>query len=275
MPELPEVETIVRQLRKEIKGRRFTSFRCNHPKMLVGHSVSSFRTKIKRRRILDVQRRGKIILCKLSGGLTLAMHLRLSGQLFLRNSEDPPDRFNHAKLGLGENLELRFNDLRKFGQFWLIPQKELKQNFDQIQKLGIDPLTRNFTFAHFKKILAGKSTKIKALLMDQTKISGIGNIYSDEALFRAGIQPRTPAQKISRQRLQKLYHAIQTVLKEGIRHQGTSVQSYRETHGQKGQHQNYLKVYHRTGKPCPKCGTKIERLKIGGRSAHFCPRCQK
>lgn len=275
MPELPEVETIVRQLNREIKGKTITDFICNTPKMLATHKLADFQKQIRNKKILNVKRRGKIILLELSGNLILAAHLRLTGQLFIRKATDPSDRFNRAIFKLGKNLELRFNDLRKFGQIWLLPKDELAQDLNRIQKLGPEPLDRDFTFEKFKKIIQDKKTKIKTLLMDQTKISGIGNIYSDEALFYAGIHPLTQTRKIPLLKLKKLYQGIKKVLQDAIQAHGTSDQWYREAHGQKGEYQNKLKVYHRTGQPCVRCGTKIARVKIGGRSAHFCPKCQK
>lgn len=242
--------------------------------MLVGYTKRRFANKIKGRKILDLQRKGKLLIFKLSGGVALVLHLRLTGQIFIRRPSDPPDRFNHAIISLGRNLELRFNDLRKFGQMWLLPQKEVLKNFDQIQKLGPDPLQKSFTFERFKQIITKRPTKIKALLLDQAKISGIGNIYSDEALFQAKIHPETPANKIPDQKTKKLYLAVRKVLQEAIRYRGTSDQWYREAHGRKGRYQLRLKVYHRSGQACPRCRRKIKRVKIGGRSAHFCPQCQ-
>jgi len=275
VPELPEVETIVRQLQKGIRGKTITAFSSDTPKMLIGYSLKKFQQTIQNRKIIKVKRKGKIILLELSGGLILAVHLRLTGQLFIRKPSDLPDKYNHAKFSLGKLCQLRFNDLRKFGQIWLLPKKELKKDFGKIQKLGPDPLEPKFTFQKFKKILKGKTAKIKTLLLDQAKISGIGNIYSDEALFLAKIHPETPADKIPPAKLQSLYRAIKKVLREAIKHHGTSDMWYREAYGKKGKHQLHLRVYHRTGSPCKKCKATIKRIKINNRSTHFCPRCQK
>ena len=275
MPELPEVETIVRQLNRKIKGKIITGFFCNAPKILATHKPADLQKQIKGRKILDVKRRGKIILLELSDKLVLAIHLRLTGQLFVRKASDPPDRFNHAIFYLDKNLELRFNDLRLFGQIWLYPKAQIEKNFDKIQKLGLEPFDPNFTLENFKKIIQNKKTKVKAFLLDQSKISGLGNIYSDEVLFYAGIHPNTPVGKIPENKLKRLYTGIKKVLRDAIEAQGTSVDTYRNIYGKKGQYALRLKVYQHTGKPCTKCGTKVTRIKIGGRSAHFCPRCQR
>lgn len=275
MPELPEVETIVRQLNREIKGKTITDFYCNSFKMLATHNYSIFRRTIKNKKILNIGRRGKIILLELSQNLVLAIHLRLTGQLFIRKPSAPSDPFNRAKFFLGKNLELRFNDLRRFGQIWLLKKEEVEKNFEKIQNLGPEPLDSDFTLEKFQEILHSKKTKIKALLMDQRIISGIGNIYSDEALFYAGIHPLTLANKILGDKLKKLHQGIKKILKDAILAQGTSVDTYRNIHGQKGTYEFKLKIYRRTGEPCFHCGTKIKRIKIGGRSAHFCPKCQK
>ncbi|MDD5627304.1 MAG: DNA-formamidopyrimidine glycosylase [Patescibacteria group bacterium] len=275
MPELPEVETIVRQLNREIKGKTITGFSCSVPKMVATHKLADFQKQIKGKKILNVKRRGKIILLELSGGLVLAIHLRLTGQLFVRKSTHPEDPFNRAIFQLGKNLELRFNDLRLFGQMWLYSKTQIENNFDKIQKLGPEPFDKTFTLQNFKSILQRNRTKIKALLLDQSKISGLGNIYSDEVLFYAAIHPNTPANKISDEKIRKLYIGIKKILRDAIRAQGTSVDTYRDIRGEKGQYAVKLKIYRRTGKPCFRCGTKIARVKIGGRSAHFCPKCQE
>ncbi|PIU01919.1 formamidopyrimidine-DNA glycosylase [bacterium (Candidatus Torokbacteria) CG09_land_8_20_14_0_10_42_11] len=275
MPELPEVETIVRQLNRAIRGRTITNFTCSSPKMLATRKLADFQKKIKNKKILKLERRGKIILISLSRDLALAIHLRLTGQLFVREVKAPADRFNRAVFTLGKKLELRFNDLRLFGQIWLYPKAEIENNFDKIQKLGPEPFDKTFTLENFKNILRNRRTKIKALLLDQSKISGLGNIYSDEVLFYAGIAPLAPANKISSPRAKKFYLGIKIILADAIASHGTSVDTYYDATGKKGKYAAKLKVYRRTGQPCFKCDTKIQRIKIGGRSSHFCPKCQK
>lgn len=275
MPELPEVETIVRQLRRETRGKTISDFTCSSPKMLATHKLADFQREIKNKKILRVKRRGKIILMMLSDNLVLAIHLRLTGQLYIHKPLDPADRFNRAIFRLGKNSELRFNDRIKFGRIWLISKSQIEQNFNIIQKLGHDPFNSNFTLQNFKKILKSKKTKIKAFLLDQSNISGLGNIYADEVLFYAGISPSTPANKIPDKKIKELYLGIKKILKDAIRVYGTSVDTYRDIFGKKGKYASKLKVYRRTGQPCVKCGAKIARVKISGRSSHFCPKCQK
>jgi len=274
MPELPEVETIVRQLDRKIRGKKITDFTCGSPKILVTHKLVDFQKEIKNKKILAVARRGKIILISLSRDLALAIHLRLTGQLFIRKPKDPADHFNRAIFTLGKNWQLRFNDLRLFGKISLYSQKEIKNNFDKIQKLGPEPFDKIFTLRNFKNILKSSRIKIKAFLLDQSKISGLGNIYSDEALFYAGIHPLIPADKISAAKSKKLYLGIKKILRDAIAAHGTSMDTYYDVNGKTGKYAAKLKVYHRRGQPCFACDAKIARVKVGGRSSHFCPKCQ-
>jgi formamidopyrimidine-DNA glycosylase len=281
MPELPEVETIRRQLNKDIKGRKILGLKfCDWPKMLLP-SPKEVEKAIKGKKIGDFDRRAKLLLMRLSddkAGLddhetTIAIHLKLSGQLFLRKQTDSPDRFTHVIIELDGGEELRFNDLRKFGFVKLIKNKAALDEI--LSEFGPEPFTPEFTFETFKNIISNSSRSIKTVIMDQQKISGVGNIYADEALWQAKTHPEKPANKLNDKELKALFDSILLVLKEGIEDKGTSVDQYKDIYGQEGLHIKRLKVFRLDGEPCPKCGTEIKKIRVGGRGTHFCPNCQK
>jgi len=243
MPELPEVETIRRELEKEIIGKR-----------------------LKGVKIIGVRRRAKILMIDLANGSSLVFHLKLTGQL-LFNSK--PGKESRAIFKFDDGTNLVFNDTRKFG-WW----KMVKGTSPIEEKFGPEPLDKNFTLKKFEKILSQKGrAKIKPLLMDQNFIAGIGNIYSDEILFEAGINPLRRVEGLKFDEIERIFKAIKKILKRAIRYRGSSVEYYLDAYGQKGNYVKYHKVYHQ--KKCFRCGTKIEKIKLGGRSAHFCPKCQK
>lgn len=245
MPELPEVETIRQELAKEIVGKKLQGVK-----------------------ITGVRRRAKILIIDLANKESLVFHLKLTGQLFL-NSQ--PTKYSRAVFNFDDGSNLVFNDVRKFG-WW----KRVKNTSSIEKEFGPEPLEKDFTLEKFKQILSKrKSAKIKPLLMDQKFIAGIGNIYSDEILFEAKVNPLTLVKNLIPQQIEKIFKAIKKILKVAIQYQGSSVEWYLDLYGREGGYLKYHKVYQRTGQSCFRCGTKIKRLKIGGRSAHFCPSCQK
>ncbi|MEX0617112.1 MAG: bifunctional DNA-formamidopyrimidine glycosylase/DNA-(apurinic or apyrimidinic site) lyase [Candidatus Woykebacteria bacterium] len=274
MPELPEVETIRRDLNKELKGRKIIRLKYHDWPKMIKPSPAEVEKAIKGKKIKDFQRRAKLLLMHLDDhGSTIAMHLKLSGQLLLRKQTDPPDRFTHIILELDKGDELRFNDLRKFGFMKLLKDKG---DLDKLlSEFGPEPFTPEFTFEKFKQIVNKGTRAIKIVIMDQKKISGVGNIYADEALWRAKIHPEKRAEKLTEEELKKLYNSILYVLKEGIEDRGTSVDQYLDVHGEKGGHAKNLKVFRLNGEPCPRCKTTIKKIRVGGRGTHFCPNCQK
>lgn len=273
MPELPEVETIRRDLNKELRGREIIKLKFYDWPNMLKPSPEAIAKAIKGKKIHDFGRRAKLLLMHLDDhGTTIAIHLKMTGQLFIRKTNHPPDRFTHVILELDSGEELRFNDLRKFGFMKLIKdKKELKELLDEY---GPEPLTADFTFAKFKEIV-GKSTRaIKTVIMDQQKIAGVGNIYADEALWIAKTHPEKPANKLDNKKLKDLFEAIEFVIKQGIEDRGTSVDSYYDAKGEKGKHAQNLKVFRQDKKPCPRCKIIIKKIKVGGRGTHFCPKCQ-
>jgi formamidopyrimidine-DNA glycosylase len=287
MPELPEVQTIADDLNKKIKGDTIVDFWTDWKKS-VKMPFEEFAKQIKNRKIIIVRRVGKNLFLDLSGGKTLYIHLKMTGHLLVKNQKskiknqnfekdyfsEKVNQYIHHIFYLKSGRSLEFSDLRKFGKIILEDTVKIGK-IKEIKELGADAMSSEFTLKKFDEILDKKPTKIKLLLMDQGKIAGIGNIYASEILFEAGILPTRPAYKIRSEERKKLFLAIKSVLKKAIRLRGTSDSDYRDTSGAPGEFQKVLKVYRRAGKKCPRCGTIVERTKIGQRGTFFCPQCQK
>jgi formamidopyrimidine-DNA glycosylase len=276
VPELPEVETIRRDLEARIMGRRVRAVRIppdtgKPVPVLKGIDEASFREGVVGARINGVERRGKYLALRLDTGSFLVVHLRMTGALLHRASDAPPDRFLRIVLVLDDGMELRFTDIRKFGGIWLVDDLSDASSTG----LGPEPLSEGFTVDVLTQALKGRKTPVKSVLLDQSRIAGIGNIYADEACYAAGIDPRRLAGKVSKLRVVKLHRAIQDVLLFGVESRGASFRDYHDVEGQSGNMQMHVKVFRRTGKPCYVCGSIIQRVKIGGRSTHYCPKCQR
>jgi len=271
MPELPEVETIVRDIAPSISARQITGVEVNWAGSLAGLTAQEFARALVGRVIRQVTRRAKYIILDLSDNNKLAIHLAMTGRLLLRSSNAPEDRFTRVTIALDNGQEIRFADARKFGRLRVLSPDEYIE-FDRA--LGPEPLSRGFDLDRFREALRGKNARIKTLLLDQRFVAGIGNIYADEALFAAGINPNRSASGLSEREIEQLYHAIRQVLSSAIRDRGTTFDSYVDAFGRKGSHQLGLNVYRQEGKPCPRCGAPIKRQVIAGRGAHFCPTCQ-
>ncbi|TES97648.1 DNA-formamidopyrimidine glycosylase [Patescibacteria group bacterium] len=281
MPELPEVTTIVEGLRKKVIGKKITDVWCDHQKMIQNSEFGI--QKVIDAKIVDVKRRAKYIIIDLGNGLSMVMHLRMTGHLLYRPLDkskyskaldDPYNQFVHFKLKLDDNHELAFSDLRKFGTVEVMSIPKVKNYFEN-KEIGPEPLDESFTYEVFLGRINRKKGAIKTVLMDQTVIAGIGNIYADEILFEAGIHPKCKVNQLNSAELKKIYEAIRKVLKEAVKLRGTSISDFRDLSGERGSFEKALKVYRQTGKPCSKCGTKIERIVVGQRGTHFCPKCQK
>ncbi len=271
MPELPEVETIKRDLNRLIVGKKILAIATDSPKQ-IQPSLAAVRKVIAGAEIKKVERRAKLLQIFLSTGQILAIHLKMTGRLLVRKKGSSQDDWQHVTIFLSGNQELRFADLRKFG--WVRLIKDKKELEKILSEFGPEPLD-DLDLKKFKAVLGSTGRAIKIVLMDQKKISGIGNIYANDALFLARIDPRRPAKKITDQEAKKLYQAIEKVLQAGIKYRGASDQYYLDALGKKGAYQEHFLTYGRQGKPCFDCGGKIKRIKIGGRGTFFCPRCQK
>lgn len=271
MPELPEVETIRRDLLQLVLNKKITGMEIFLPRMIRRHrSAKEITNRTVGRKVGRLERRGKSLLFFLNGDV-LVIHLGMTGQILFSTKEHPfeRDKYTHVVISFDKDDRLLFKDVRQFGQMYVIKKDGLEESLE----LGPEPLATNFTLEALQKILSA-STKIKPLLMDQKKIAGIGNIYSDEILFEAKIHPLRPANSLSKEETERLYRAIPKILKEGIKYRGTSVDAYVNALGRQGSYARRHRVYRREGEPCLVCRTKIKRITLGGRSAHFCPKEQ-
>ena len=285
MPELPEVETIKEGLKKKILGKKIIDFEVRE-KRTFGDSTS----QILNRKILGLNRRAKIIVMNLSGNVTLLFHLKMTGQLIFESQKNKrtvgghpsdemgakfPNKHTRVIIKFFNGSRLYFNDLIKFGYIKLYRTNELDKA-RELMNLGVEALSEDLKADYlFKTAKTKKSLKVKQMIMDQRVIAGVGNIYADESLFCAKIRPQKLVRNLSKKEFIRLVGCIKKTLNKAIRHGGTTVKDFVDAEGKKGNMQSYLKVYRKTGKPCRVCGAEIKRLKIGGRSAHYCPKCQR
>lgn len=274
MPELPEVETIARKLRPQLLGRIIIDADLRWHRTLAVPSRRLFKELILGQEIREVSRRAKFFVLRLSD-YSLLIHLRMSGDLLIRESTIKPEKHDrlvltlsalHAGRPAAESASaLVFNDTRKFGRVWLTAHPE-----EVLGQLGPEPLSRSFTPRWLHTALHSRHRQLKPLLLDQAFLAGLGNIYTDESLNLAKLHPLAASDSVTAAQAEALHAAIRKILKEGIRRNGASIDwVYRG-----GEFQNYFRVYDRAGKPCPTCGTEIQRILVGQRSTHFCPACQ-
>jgi formamidopyrimidine-DNA glycosylase len=266
MPELPEVETIRRELERAILGKKIIAVIINNPKVIKEPKKDDFVKGLKDVAIKNVLRKGKLLILELSSGKSLCLHLKLTGQLIYPGNA----KASRVSFKLSDGKILDFNDRRLLGELRLIDDW---QSLKFVKELGPEAL--DLEEEEFKNLLKGKKAKIKTLLMDQTLISGIGNLYAAEALFKAKIHPERPAASLSDKDKEKLFKEIKDTLLEAIKYKGSSVDQYVQLSGQPGDYVKYHKVYDREGKPCFVCKTPIKRIELAGRGTYFCPRCQK
>jgi formamidopyrimidine-DNA glycosylase len=298
MPELPEVEHVVRALRPAIVGRRIVATEVRLPKLVAPTSPSLFNRKLKDATITGVSRRGKYILIELDGkeslphgqasdgrkyqkpdrkgGLVLAVHLRMTGKFVSLSADEDLPKHAHAILYLDSDRRLVFCDQRQFGVMKLLARTRLMKT-KGIRELAPEPFGEDFSLAYLKDTLARSRRTLKTLLLDQTKVLGLGNIYAAEALFRAGINPFKIASTLSPSRVERLHQAIVEVLREAISESSTSRVNLEQSNGfSYGEaFERFWQVYEREGEPCVKCGARIRRIAHGGRSTYWCPKCQR
>lgn len=269
MPELPEVETAVRALRQPLIGRRFTEVRNYWPRHIAGLDLATLQRRLHGRAVTAVRRRGKYLLFDLDDGQVLIIHLRMTGHLSVVEASAPASKHLHTIFALDDGRELRFRDQRKFGKVYLVDDEE-----EVVGKLGPEPLAADFTVEVLQQQLNGRTRFLKPLLLDQTFVAGLGNIYADEALFYAGLHPERRAHTLDDAEIAALYAAIRRALRMGVAREGASIDIYVKPDGSRGEMQDALNVYKQDDSPCPRCGTTIQRIVLGGRSTHFCPHCQ-
>jgi len=289
MPELPEVETIVRELKDEVLNRTFLDIWTDAPNLLKGETVEGFKKILVGKKIVNVRRRAKNILIDLSDDHVLLIHQKITGHLLLGRwkqekdrwiaeekgplSDDPMNRFLHVVFLMDDGRQLALSDARKFAKVELWKRSELEASEDYLE-LGPEPLEDSFTLEEFENLFLKKKGKVKVVLMDQTFISGIGNIYASEILFDAKIHPEEDVSRLDHDDLRKMYDAMRRILLRSIDLKGDSFSDFRTLYGEKGGTQGITKVYQKEGKECPDCGGIINRIKQGGRSSFFCPKCQ-
>ncbi len=280
MPELPEVETVRLGLNSVIAISETPTIVGGEVLLsssIAGCSQEFFLASLRGQSLMTWHRRGKYLLCQLSGGGWLGVHLRMTGRLLWkdRQSQDPLTPHTRVRLFLSGDRELRFDDQRTFGKMWYVPPNiPVSEVISGLKSMGAEPLSSTFTTDYFQQKLRGKHRAIKTALLDQTVVAGIGNIYADEALFISRTHPATLASRLSSAQISRLHGAIVSVLQEGLKFGGTTFSNFQDINGKVGNYLEQAWVFRRHGQPCQVCQTPIQRIKLGGRSTHFCPNCQ-
>ncbi len=273
MPEKPEVITVAKKLKMHLLNRRFIKVDIYHDNIIAGIKVEDFKEKLINQTIHDIDTRGKFIVFKLDD-YCLLVHLRMEGKFFYRTKEDPLSKHEHVVFTMDNNQEVRYHDVRKFGKMYLIKKNEV-ENTKPLSDLGFEVWDKNLTSAYLNDKFKNKNLPIKTVLLDQSIITGIGNIYDDEILFLSKIHPLTKAKFLSEKELNDIIKYSVEVLDKAIKEGGTTIRSYTSEEGVHGLFQHSLKVHNHANDPCPECKTKIEKIKVGGRGTYFCPTCQK
>ena len=280
MAELPEVETMRRDLDKEVSGKRIKSIDFPGRKDVAPRSPNKkhFIAKLEGRKLAGVERRGKYLLVRLDDGDVLVAHLGMSGQFLRARNEtrDPLTKHTHVVITFTQGGQLRFIDPRTFGELFVTTMDELEHQVPELAHLGFDPLEDVMSWTTFGELLQSKQTKLKSLLMDQKFVAGIGNIYSDEILFNAGLRYDRSSDSLTSQEVRRLYRAMIETLQEAVKHRGSSLadEQYKDLFGEIGDFQSQHKVYDREGEACRRCRSPIVRVKLGGRSTFLCEQCQ-
>jgi formamidopyrimidine-DNA glycosylase len=278
--ELPEVEVVRRDLEKDVAGRRVAEVEVrrmkNTKRVIRRHKTpKEFRDRLKGHKLARTERKGKYVLLHLDDGNVLVVHFGMTGRMLRGNKRMPLDNHTHVIITFQQGGDLRFVDPRTFGEMFVTAADELGK-VKELAHIAIDPLEDTFTWQQFSNVLLNRATKLKPLLMDQQFVSGLGNIYSDEVLFAAGLRHDRNSAELSAQEVRRLYRSIQEVVQEAIRFRGTTLgdEAYVDLYGKPGEYQYELKVYGRRGEPCRRCRTPIQVVKYSGRNSYFCPQCQ-
>ncbi len=283
MPELPEVETIRSDLKKKILNKKIKKVEVRLPKIV---HPENFAVTIKNNTFTDITRRGKLMIFHLGSGGCMLVHLKMTGQLVYRDHGsitagghsqkgmglDLPNKYSHVIFILEDGSQLFFNDLRQFGYLRIVDQAELDV---VLAKFGIEPLSPDFTATRWSELLKNRKTNIKAFLLNQAVVTGIGNIYADEVLFASHVLPTRTVDSLTQREKTAIYKNIRAIIKKAIDHRGTTFNDYVDADGKKGSFIQFLKVFHKDGQPCPDCGAIIQKTRVAGRGTHFCGECQK
>jgi formamidopyrimidine-DNA glycosylase len=292
VPELPEVETVARDLQRRVAGARIADAEVHWGRTITNPQPDEFVAMVRGAEISRVGRRAKSVLIHLADGRVMTVALRMTGALIVAQAGADADPYARVVFRLADGRELRYRDVRKFGRIGLWEGGGLRARTKRPRKTqlrrtrlpfrvgdvfgrhGPEPLASGFSAARFAERLRGRSARLKSLLLDQSFVAGVGNIYADEALWRARLHPLRRADTLSPEEVRRLHRAVRAVLRQGIENRGASFSDYVDTDGEPGENAERLYVYRRTGEPCLRCGTAIRRIVVGQRSTHFCPRCQ-
>ena len=275
MPELPEVETVRAQLEPRLVERRFERVEIADPRLTRPFDPAGVAADLEGERVAALGRRGKYLIVRFESGRCLLVHLRMTGQLLHANGESlaAVDSHRRAVVNLDDGSDVVYRDVRRFGTWQLFEPGEVESYLDE--RVGPEPLARSFTSRRLAAVLSGRQAPVKAVVLDQRRLAGVGNIYADEALWRANIHPLQPAGELDADELSALHRGIRSALRAGIERQGATLSDYRAPDGSSGRMQHEFKVYGREGEPCERCGTPIEKIRAAGRGTWYCPSCQR
>jgi formamidopyrimidine-DNA glycosylase len=275
VPELPEVETVRTRLEPLLVGRRLERVEIHDPRLTRPFDPARVAAELEGERIVAVDRRGKYLIVRFESGRVLLIHLRMTGNLLHGSgaSVPPVDPHQRAVVRLDDGSDVVYRDVRRFGTWLVVEPDELEPYLRD--RVGHEPLVRSFTTKRLAEALAGRRTPVKSAILDQRRLAGVGNIYADEALWRARIHPQRPAGEVDLAELKALHGGIRAALKAGIERQGATLRDYRTPDGGSGAMQHEFKVYGREGEPCDRCGTPIEKIRAAGRGTWYCPNCQR
>ena len=273
MPELPEVETIRRSLEPHVVGRRFERVEINDARLVRPFEPIAVSAELEGERVKSLERRGKYLIFRFESGRALLIHLRMTGSLLHSGAEPlPEDPYQRAVVRLDDGSDVAYRDVRRFGTWLLVEPTDYEPYIGA--RLGGEPLERTFSSRRLAERLEGRRAPIKAALLDQRTVAGLGNIYVDEALWRARVHPLRPAGQLDQDDIGRLTRGIKEALRAGLARQGASLRDYSTPDGARGRMQDEFRVYGRSGQPCPRCGTPIEKTRAGGRGSWYCPNCQ-
>ncbi len=273
MPELPEVETVKRVLSKKITGKQIIDVEVLFDKLLKNTTKENFQKTLKDQKILDIKRFGKYLILSLEEN-DILIHLRMEGKLFYYDKKEELTKHDHIIFYFKDGSILKYNDVRKFGTFDLL-KKEEYLNYPKVKKLGVEANSIDLTKEYLKNKLKKSNKKIKIDLLDQTVINGLGNIYVDEVLFSSKIHPESISKNLNDNDLENIVKNSRAILNDAIKKGGTTIKSFAASDQIKGSFQDYLKVYKKKGQECSLCKTTIEKIVVGGRGTHYCPKCQR
>ena len=275
MPELPEVETVRARLEPRLLGRRFEHVEIFDPRLTRPDDPAGVAAELEGERVVALDRRGKYLIVRFESGRVLLIHLRMTGQVLHGNGVAPPaeDAHRRAVVRLDDGSDVVYRDVRRFGTWQVLDEEDLEPFL--AQRIGREPLVRSFTSKRLAEALEGRRAPVKAALLDQRRLAGIGNIYADEALWRAQLHPLRRAGELNEAEVAALHRGIRAALRAGIARQGATLSNYRTPDGSTGRMQEEFRVYGREGEPCERCGTPIEKIRAAGRGTWYCPSCQR